>query len=298
MRALTPLPQRGLKNVTIRLCRLLVVSLMIGLGGCAAFKGYPERVTDPEADLKGLESQLNASAIAKCLASPSVTCRDEIVSARMYATDVRFSQFEESLFKGTREAGFSATLGTLGLTTAAAASTGRLAQTLSGLSAFIIGGREAFQKEILSERTVIAIHTAMRSRRAQVALRLRSGMTQSLANYPLPSALSDLNEYYHAGTVLGALVGITESVGADAKEAEAELSVRFSFKPDDAAQKLKLAICGDTKQCSSLNDEAVKRMKKDCWPKSGVPADTLTLDFMLQAKFARERIAVGACMAQ
>lgn len=283
--------------MTIRLCRLLVVALLIGLGGCAAFKGYPERVTDPEADLKGLESQLNASAIGKCLASPSVTCRDEIVSARMYATDIRFSQFEESLFKGTREAGFSATLGTLGLTTAAAASTGGLAQTLSGLSAFIIGGREAFQKEVLSERTVIAIHTAMRSRRAEMALRLRSGMTQPLASYPLASALSDLNEYYHAGTVLGALVGITESVGVAAKQAEAELSVRFSFRPDDATEKLKLMICGAADQCSSPNTGAVDRMKK-CWPRAGVPADTLIVEFLGQPKFARERVTVLACMGQ
>jgi hypothetical protein len=36
-------------------------------------------------------------------------------------------------------------------------------------------------------------------------------------------ALADLNDYYDAGTILGALVGITETVGAEAKQAEERL---------------------------------------------------------------------------
>jgi hypothetical protein len=141
----------------------------------------------------------------------------------MYATDIRFSQFEERLFKETREAGFAATLATLGLTTAAAFASGGTSQILSGAAAAVIGAREAFQKEVLAERTLIAIHTAMRAGRAQVRLRLLSGLRQSVEQYPVGVALSDLGDYYDAGTILGALVGITEVVGAEAREAETRL---------------------------------------------------------------------------
>ena len=75
----------------------------------------------------------------------------------MYAIDLRFSQFEEDLFRQTRESGFAATLATLGLTTSAAFVGGGASQVLSGIAAFIIGGREAFQKEVLAERTLVLI---------------------------------------------------------------------------------------------------------------------------------------------
>ena len=114
-------------------------------------------------------------------------------------------------------------MATLGLTTTAAFTTSGASQVLAGIAAFIIGGREAFQKEVLAERTVIAIHTAMRARRAQVRLRLRKGLRQSTDQYPLAVALADLNDYYDAGTILGALIGITEMVGAEAKQAEERL---------------------------------------------------------------------------
>jgi hypothetical protein len=155
-------------------------------------------------------------------------CRNKFIAARMYATDIRFSQFEEKLFRQTRESEFAATLATLGLTSAAAFSSGGASQVLSGVAAFIIGGREAFQKEVLAERTVIAIHTAMRARRAQVRLRLREGLRQSVEQYPVAAALADLNDYYDAGTILGALIGITETVGAEAKQKRSILSTKGS----------------------------------------------------------------------
>lgn len=182
------------------------------LSGCAAFQGYPERSIPLATDLRELNDSIAAARITECLGQADrLACRNKFTAARMYATDIRFSEFEK-LFRQTRESGFAATLATLGLTTTAAFTTGGAPQVLSGIAAFIIGGREAFQKEVLAERTVVAIHTAMRARRAQVRLRLRNGLRQSADQYPVAVALADLNDYYDAGTILGALVGITETV--------------------------------------------------------------------------------------
>ncbi len=274
---------------------LLCLGTALLLCGCAAFDGYPKRVTDPETDIAELKPQLDAAAIRTCLQAPDLACRNRLIGARMYATDIRFSQFEEELFRDTRRGGFNATLATLGLTTAAAASTGGAAQALSGLSALIIGGREAFQKEVLSERTVIAIHAAMRTRRAQVALRLRGSLAQPIDNYPVETALADLDAYYNAGTVLGALVGITETVGASAEKAEKELRETLSFSLDTQGQKLRLALCGNEKGPCKLQAAEAKRAK-DCWPQAKVPDDTQLMDFVLQPKFAPERVSVTKCM--
>lgn len=280
---------------TLPLCKLLLSIFLIPiLGGCAAFDGYPKRTTDPAADLEQLKSQIEAKVITTCLDSPTQTCRNKIITARMYATDIRFSEFEETLFRETRKGGFGATLGTLGLTSAAAVSSGGASQVLSGIAAFIIGGREAFQKEVLAERTVIAIHTAMRAKRAQVAIRLRSGLGQQLAEYPLALGLGDLNEYYNAGTVLGALVGITETVGATAQKAEADLQT-ISFNLDAPAQKFHQAVCGGVPNCPKPNNAKFPDIKA-CWPKAGVPMNTMMLDFVLEPRFATERALVAKCM--
>lgn len=213
----------------------------------------------------------------------------------MYAGDIRFSQFEETLFRDTRSVSFGATLATLGMTTVAAVSTGGTTQVLAGLSALIIGGREAFQKDVLAERTVIAIHTAMRSKRAQVALRLRAGISQSIVQYPFELAMSDLNEYYSAGTVLGALVGINETVGATAQQAETELRTQFRFNLDAPALKFEQRVCKGEVGCPNPDVSAFPFIKS-CWPFVGVPADTLMIDFVLQDRFARERGLVAICL--
>lgn len=280
------------KMNSLRLLTWLTFTLT--LGGCAAFNGYPQRVTNPQADLQTLAPQIDATAIAACLNEPAIQCRNRVVGARMYATDIRFSQFEETLFRDTRSAGFGATLATLGMTTAAAASTGGAAQVLAGVSALVIGGREAFQKDVLAERTVIAIHTAMRSKRAQVALRLRAGLSQSILQYPFELALSDLNDYYGAGTVLGALVGITETVGATAQQAETEL---LKFNLDAPAMKFEKLVCKGEAGCPNPDKSVFPRIKS-CWPSVGVPDDTLMIDFIGQEKFARQRSLVATCLQQ
>ena len=195
-------PARPLRYFA-RQCKFLLPAFLLAvLSGCVAFKGYPERPTPLAADFRELNDSIAAARITECLGqADSFACRNKFVAARMYATDIRFSEFEERLFRQTRESGFAATLATLGLTTTAAFTTSGASQVLAGIAAFIIGGREAFQKEVLAERTVIAIHTAMRARRAQVRLRLRNGLRQSTDQYPLAVALADLNDYYDAGNI-------------------------------------------------------------------------------------------------
>ena len=123
---------------------LVFTQAILFVSGCTAFQGYPERPSDLESDLSETEPYVSAGKIKTCLgiiepptegrdggatgqtgprplisgnagATTSVddttarACRDQLVAARMYATDLRFSQFEERLFRQTRESGFAAT---------------------------------------------------------------------------------------------------------------------------------------------------------------------------------------------
>lgn len=252
-----PTRQRLLIGNYLRVLLALGVAM---LSGCAAFHGYPERPVDLTYDYSSISDDISAAKMTECFAkdgNEAIACRNKFISARMYATDIRFSEFEERLFRQTRESGFAATLSTLGLTSAAAFTSGSGSQVLSGIAAFIIGGREAFQKEVLAERTIIAIHTAMRANRAQIRLRILLGLRQSIETYPLALALANVNEYYDAGTILGALIGITETIGAQAKIADEKLLELTPLSKESFGVQATALRQDILKKISSLTDTEV-----------------------------------------
>ena len=241
-----------------RLSKLLVLLQAILLvSGCGAFMGFPSRVTKPTDDLDALQKDISAKAITDCLAAPNVLCRNKVIAARTYAIDIQFSQFEEDLFRQAREAGFAATVTTLGLNAAGAVAGGGTSQVLSAIAAGITGSRAAFEREVLAERTVLAIHTAMRGNRMIVLARIRQGLTQSESEYPLAAGLTDVEDYYFQGTVLGALIGITKAVGVKADEAERGLAVAIGLSQSEAARALQTFL----NDPGLSEEEKIRRLK-------------------------------------
>jgi hypothetical protein len=97
----------------------------------------------------------------------------------------------------------------------------------------------AFEREVLAERTVLAIHTSMRANHMIVLARIRQGLTQSVSQYPLAAGLTDVEDYYFQGTVLGALIGITKAVGVKAEEAERGLAIATGLSQSEGARALR-----------------------------------------------------------
>ena len=95
---------------------LCLAQAMLVLSGCTAFQVYPERSTDPSTDLLQLRPDIEANQITTCLKettdAAALACGNRIIAARMYAIDIQFSEFEESLFRHTRSSGFAATVAT------------------------------------------------------------------------------------------------------------------------------------------------------------------------------------------
>jgi hypothetical protein len=232
---------------------LAVFVAMLLLPGCAGFKGYPDRPTLQQDDLEKLKPEISADKIVDCLrmpGGPNESCRNNLVTARKYAIDLKFSEFEKNLFRETREVGFWATLVSLGLTGGATFAGLSTAHALSAVATGVTGTRAAYEREILAEKTVIAIATAMHANRVKLEVRIRQGLKRPIGEYPLGLGLSDLEDYYYAGTVLGALVGITESVGSEAKAAQRELTIVSGYSTEPAAEYLKAFLFD-----KSLSDE-------------------------------------------
>lgn len=232
------------------------------LPACAPFRGGPERQVSVERDLEALAPVIASERVVECLAAPDApairlyppepqptdirplvsarACRDRLVTARVYAIDLQFATFEDELFRQSREMGFGATIATLGIDAAGAVAGGGTSRILSAISGGITGSRAAFEREVLAERTILAIHTAMRANRSLVLARIREGLRRDAGAYPLGAALTDVEDYYFAGTILGALIGITQAVGVQAAEADARLAAATGLSQSDAARALRL----------------------------------------------------------
>lgn len=278
--------------VAVRKACLAVLVLLVQTG-CSTFSGHPQPVVDPEVELLAMAPQHNPATLVACAARPSLACRGSIAAARIRAVDIRFSQFETRLFRQTREAAFGATMAALGFTTAATI-TGGSARAFAATAGLITAGREAFDKEMLAQQTTLAIHSAMRTRRAVAAERLAIGLNSTLQVYSVHDMQRDLQAYEDAGNVLSALIGVNQVVGEAARKAELKLDQTFRFQLDSDQGKLRNAVCID-ENCTALNKEKMRQLLV-CMKSAALPAEVEADDLILQPGLEALRSKVLPCM--
>jgi len=168
----------------------------------------------------------------------TVLVRNEIITGRMRAADSYYYEFEAGLIRERQQLGFLSSIVSIGLSGAvplvyAEGTKNILGAASSGLQ----GATKAFSDEVLFQKTVQVLATQMRARRDAVAAEMIKKMkTLTLEDYPLSMALGDVDEYYAAGSIAGALIEIQKTVSAKADDAEAlkleAIQVRFSAVTD------------------------------------------------------------------
>lgn len=208
--------------------RAMALVLTIELAACSSFRGAPPPPIDAPTEVSGLASLHNANAIKICLdeAVDQQNCRDKIVQARMVTIDAQYREFRQWFYGEAHWGGFGATVVSLALTGTASLSgiPQSTARALSAIATGVTGTRAAYDKEVLADRAANAIETSMDAARAAVAVRIRSGLTQPPNKYPIAAALSDLEDYYSAGTLLGAFTNISTLTGVQAADANQQLT--------------------------------------------------------------------------
>lgn len=206
------------------------------MAGCNTLEGGPPRLFTVayEADiargrLTAVEDAYYTSGFVR-----TVEIRNEIISTRMREIDSLYYPFEASLIREKQEVGFVSSIISMALSGAVPlVSSIGTKNALGAASLAVQGGTKAFSDEILFQKTVQVLATQMRTRRATVATDIINRMrTLDLVAYPLSMALADLDEYYAAGTIAGALIEIQKTVSAEAQAAELAkadtIEVKFS----------------------------------------------------------------------
>jgi hypothetical protein len=100
---------------------------------------------------------------------------------------------------------------------------------LTSLAGAVTGARAAYEDEILLAHSMQWIQTQMRAQRARVAERILAGTRRSILEYPVAAALTDLEDYYRAGTFTGGIISTSETVAADARLSEQLKAARIEF---------------------------------------------------------------------
>jgi hypothetical protein len=186
--------------------------------GCSG----PERLLPVNQELAFIAINYDYSQVlSRYLAEPSLegkkAIRNEFIFERIYAMDVKYTIYEDSLTKESQSEGFWAAVTNAALTgTGALIPVAQTTRLLSGIAAGLTTVDQAYNKQFMYNKAVQILQAQMRARRAdihtQIIVRARFPVTE----YPLGMAMIDLEEYYRAGTLSSACVDLSVTIGTDA----------------------------------------------------------------------------------
>ncbi len=118
----------------------------------------------------------------------------------------------------------------------------------------VTGAKVSFDKNAYFAKTLPALVASMQASRKEVLLRIRKGLELGDDKYPLTQALVDLEDYYNAGTIPGAITGITASADEASRKASEELKVVLQTTRDPDFLKRKPRVDTIVRKINGLSD--------------------------------------------
>jgi hypothetical protein len=225
--------------------------LLMGLANCAITEGGPARlytvadeVDQAKLMLPDLLNQYNSLTLSTDLRSEGlrVYYRNEYIARRMYIIDVEYSAYEAHLTSGRQIFGFGADTVSQALNVAGAVTTsGATSRVLNGLAGGVTAVDGYYDKDLVIAKSLQIIEADMRAQRDTVAQTILIRRSDSSSAYPLSAALSDLEDYYRAGTFNSGLIQATGQAANAENNAAAIKAVIVqggTYNPSDPTVKL------------------------------------------------------------
>lgn len=226
----------------------VLMILAIGVGACASVDGGPQRLYSVSEEVSGTRSQLEGTETAKGLLklyydaqtdSARMFYRNEIIASRMYVIDVEYSAYEAALTSERQKFAFASSVTGQGLSTAGALfSPAGTTKILSGLSGAVGATKGYYDSDIVIAKTIQIAEGQMRAQRDIVAQRILKRRGESSTTYPLFAAMSDLEDYYRAGTLNSGLIQAAAQSGNAATDAAEDKALVVTFGSNTSTQSL------------------------------------------------------------
>lgn len=242
----------------------LIVCAIMPASGCQSVRGYPDRVNDSDELITAVKATYPIADVIAHYANKTTdeekrSYRNEIVTAYILAIDTNYSEFSKGMFaqRGYLTVG-GETLKSLFGAAGALTSAGQTSQILSGLSAAYDAADGSVESNIYYSQTQLTVISTMTAERSKVRVRILKGCQASSTDYPLAAALTDLEDYYRAGSVPGALSAIATTAGQKQVEAETAFETLISPRPDFVDLIVLMEVARN--QSKSLTDDQLKAL--------------------------------------
>ncbi len=248
---------------------LFVFTLGLGLltSGCDSIRGYPKRVVSEKAELSMLLPYFTDNVLELYDGKPDEATkreyRDEVVNARLRAIDIEFDIFERSINAQKNASQIGTDWAVLGLSGAGAVASGAATKAiLAAISGGVTGAKLSWDKTLYYEKTMPALIAQMEASRTEQLVNIRLGLAQSSTNYPLAQALVDVDNYYKAGTLPGAVIAVNNSAGAQTqqnKQALRNILLEGTYSWDQASAILRKFWKPDGKTINKTNQAKLNK---------------------------------------
>lgn len=204
---------------------LLIVVILHWLVGCATIRegGGPKPSFDIEKDLQALETVFSSAVAISNVYKDGVTKkkRDKMIAGRLVMMNLRYLQFIKSLNAEKQFIDSATDIVILSLNIAGTALTPTTTRTvLSAISATLSGSKVVVDKHYYYEKTMPALIAAMNAQRKQVLVSIIQGVGRPIELYSVEQAIVDLDTYYHAGTLIGAVNAIQATASSQEKASD------------------------------------------------------------------------------
>ena len=205
----------------------IIFCVSLAISGCAVFNGTPDPVLDVDKTVARYSAELERLAN-----HPPQDCKGvkSAVDQALTALDLRYAEFINDISLEGRTKTTATDFALIGLGLAGTAVGGAEAKTiLHAISTGVAGANTSIDKNYFYEKTIPALISQMNAdRKEKLSVIVQRYANCDSANYSWFEAIHDLNDYYAAGTLLGALTSIPKNAGE--REAVAEKDIKDALK--------------------------------------------------------------------
>lgn len=235
-----------MKKIFSSIGPLLILMLVSGCGAIS-HPGSPATSYDPDQDIKELSKVFgSATSISDYYKTPETRAkRDAFVTGRLTLINLQYIQFIRQFAVNTAQLDSAFDITKLGVDLATTLVGGATTKSILGaISAGLTGSRTSIEKNFFQQKTVPVLISEMNAQRKIALVPIVTGLSEGIDRYPLASALVDLQNYYEAGTFVGALQSIQKDAGAKEAAADTTLNVLRStvFAADASSDRIKAFI--------------------------------------------------------
>lgn len=209
----------------------LVVLLLTGTScKTTTSGGMPEPVYSIKKDMQAIKAKYGDDKALETFYNtppPTTLTRNQFISARLALLNISYLEFVRACTADRQLLESATEMLVMGLNLAGTSAEGAAAKTtLAAIAAGVGGSKTIIDKNYYYNQDMPALIAAMNAQRKVVLQTILEGMmTKTYEEYPIETAVADLQAYYIAGTLQGARSAIQSDASAKEKEKDDEIKL-------------------------------------------------------------------------